>query len=122
MPIPPGMRRNLFNLCANDIDAARTADRLPERPCRHLHVVARLAAGGGKTVGLIWNRCATSPRVANFSAVFSRRTTPQITNPGGFGRKHRFSGLVDRPGDRATDPRAHRCPALLHLAGVAFAS
>jgi len=41
------------------------------------------AAGGGKTVGLILEPLRYVGRVANFTAVFFRRTTPQITNPGG---------------------------------------
>src|SRR3984957_5372640 len=41
------------------------------------------AAGGGKTVGLILEALRHVGRVANFTAVFFRRTTPQITNPGG---------------------------------------
>src|ERR1700730_11968506 len=41
------------------------------------------AAGGGKTVGLILQRLRHVGRVATFTAVFFRRTTPQITNPGG---------------------------------------
>src|ERR1700681_315758 len=41
------------------------------------------AAGGGKTVGLILEPLRHVGRVANFTAVFFRRTTPQITNPGG---------------------------------------
>src|ERR1700758_4277322 len=41
------------------------------------------AAGGGKTVGLILEPLRHARRVANFTAVFFRRTTPQITNPGG---------------------------------------
>ena len=40
------------------------------------------AAGGGKTVGLILEPLRHIRRVANFTAVFFRRTTPQITNPG----------------------------------------
>jgi predicted phage terminase large subunit-like protein len=40
------------------------------------------AAGGGKTVGLILEPLRHVRRVANFTAVFFRRTTPQITNPG----------------------------------------
>ena len=40
------------------------------------------AAGGGKTVGLILEPLRYATRVANFTAVFFRRTTPQITNPG----------------------------------------
>ena len=40
------------------------------------------AAGGGKTVGLILEPLRHVSRVANFAAVFFRRTTPQITNPG----------------------------------------
>src|ERR1700719_797405 len=41
------------------------------------------AAGCGKTVGLILEPLRHVGRVANFTAVFFRRTTPQITNPGG---------------------------------------
>ena len=41
------------------------------------------AAGGGKTVGLILEPLRHVGRIANFTAVFFRRTTPQITNPGG---------------------------------------
>ena len=41
------------------------------------------AAGGGKTVGLILEPLRHATPVANFSAVFFRRKTPQITNPGG---------------------------------------
>src|SRR6266436_2801726 len=41
------------------------------------------AAGGGKTVGLILEPLRYVSRVPGFSAVFFRRTTPQVTNPGG---------------------------------------
>jgi predicted phage terminase large subunit-like protein len=41
------------------------------------------AAGGGKTVGLILEPLRHVGRVGNFTAVFFRRTMPQITNPGG---------------------------------------
>src|SRR5262249_57137384 len=41
------------------------------------------AAGGGKTVGLILEPLRPVGRVANFAAVFFRRTMPQITAPGG---------------------------------------
>src|SRR5882672_2532168 len=41
------------------------------------------AAGGGKTVGLILEPLRYASRVPGFSAVFFRRSTPQITNPGG---------------------------------------
>jgi predicted phage terminase large subunit-like protein len=41
------------------------------------------AAGGGKTVGLVLEPLRHATRVANFTAVFFRRSTPQITNPGG---------------------------------------
>src|ERR1700674_3710625 len=41
------------------------------------------AAGGGKTVGLILEPLRHVGRVSGFTAVFFRRTTPQITNPGG---------------------------------------
>src|SRR3974390_3306296 len=40
------------------------------------------AAGGGKTVALILEPLRHVGRVRNFSAVFFRRTMPQITNPG----------------------------------------
>src|SRR5437660_3916298 len=41
------------------------------------------AAGGGKTVGLILEPLRHVGRMPGFSAVFFRRSTPQITNPGG---------------------------------------
>jgi predicted phage terminase large subunit-like protein len=41
------------------------------------------AAGGGKTVGLILEPLRHVSRVPGFTAVFFRRTTPQITHPGG---------------------------------------
>jgi len=41
------------------------------------------AAGGGKSVGLILEPLRFVSRVPGFTAVFFRRTTPQITNPGG---------------------------------------
>ena len=40
------------------------------------------AAGGGKTAGLILEPLRHVGRIANFTAVFFRRTMPQITNPG----------------------------------------
>ena len=40
------------------------------------------AAGGGKTAGLILEPLRHVGRIANFAAVFFRRTMPQITNPG----------------------------------------
>src|SRR5215470_15178163 len=40
------------------------------------------AAGGGKTVGLLLEPLRHVGRVPNFTAVFFRRTTPQITAPG----------------------------------------
>jgi terminase large subunit-like protein len=40
------------------------------------------AAGGGKTVGLLLEPLRHVGWVANFTAVFFRRTTPQITAPG----------------------------------------
>src|SRR6516162_3258121 len=40
------------------------------------------AARGGKTAGLILEPLRHVGRVANFTAVFFRRTMPQITNPG----------------------------------------
>ena len=41
------------------------------------------AAGGGKTVALLLELLRHVSRVANFTVVVFRRTTPQITNPGG---------------------------------------
>jgi predicted phage terminase large subunit-like protein len=41
------------------------------------------AAGGGKTFALLLEPLRHVNRIANFSAVFFRRTMPQITNPGG---------------------------------------
>src|SRR5262245_19298376 len=57
------------------------------------------AAGGGKTVGLILEPLRYVSRVPGFTAVFFRRTTPQITNPGGLWDETlnfypRFGGLA----------------------------
>jgi hypothetical protein len=41
------------------------------------------AAGGGKTVGLILEPLRYVSQVPGFTAVFFRRTTPEIINPGG---------------------------------------
>ena len=79
------------------------------------------AAGGGKTVGLILEPLRHVSRVANFTAVFFRRTTPQITNPGGCGMRaetsmpgsaaHRTSSTPTRPQRSAQLIRATRCIA-----------
>ena len=45
------------------------------------------AAGCGKTFVLIVEPLRHVGRVANFAAVFFRRTTPQITNPGPYGTR-----------------------------------
>jgi hypothetical protein len=58
------------------------------------------AAGGGKTVGLILEPLRHVGRVANFTAVFFRRTTPQITNPGGLWDETR--NFYPRLGNRRT--------------------
>jgi predicted phage terminase large subunit-like protein len=56
------------------------------------------AAGGGKTVGLILEPLRYVSQVPGFTAVFFRRTTPEITNPGGLWDESlnfypRFSGI-----------------------------
>src|SRR5215467_10762908 len=55
------------------------------------------AAGGGKTVGLILEPLRYVRRVANFTAVFFRRTTPQITNPEGAGSGGSAGGVERLP-------------------------
>jgi hypothetical protein len=45
------------------------------------------AAGGGNTVRLILEPLRHVRRVSGFSAVFFRRTTPQITTPAGCGTR-----------------------------------
>src|ERR1700745_3329121 len=53
------------------------------------------AAGGGKTVGMILEPLRHATRVANFTAVFFRRSTPQISNPGGlWDESQKFYPLV----------------------------
>ena len=59
------------------------------------------AAGGGKTVGLIFEPLRHVSRMPGFTAVFFRRTTPQITNPGGLWDESqnfypRFGGTAHR--------------------------
>ena len=63
------------------------------------------AAGGGKTVGLILEPLRYVSRVPGFTAVFFRRTTPQITNPGGLWDESvnfypRFGGIPHHRGPR----------------------
>jgi hypothetical protein len=76
------------------------------------------AAGGGKTVGLILEPLRHVGRVASFTAVFFRRTTPQITNPGALWDEsqnfypgsaasrisERASALATRPQDQVFAP------------------
>jgi predicted phage terminase large subunit-like protein len=68
--------------------ARQTISAQPGRQTEFLRTAADIciyggAAGGGKTVGLILEPLRYASRVPGFTAVFFRRTTPQITNPGG---------------------------------------
>jgi predicted phage terminase large subunit-like protein len=70
-------------------------------------------AGGGKTVGLILEPLRYVRRVSGFSAVFFRRTTPQITNPGGLWDESlnfypRFGGTAHRRTQEWRWPRGGR--------------
>src|SRR5271167_4426320 len=71
------------------------------------------AAGGGKTVGLILEPLRHVGRVVNFTAVFFRRTTPQITNPGGLWDESQnfYPWLGGTPHLRAQEWRWPRRPA-----------
>jgi len=61
------------------------------------------AAGGGKTVGVILEPLRHVDRVANFTAVFFRRTMPQITAPGGlWDESVKFYPLLGGTPHRAT--------------------
>jgi len=69
------------------------------------------AAGGGKTVGLILEPLRYVSRVPGFTAVFFRRTTPQVTNPGGLWDESlnfypRFGGIPHHRGHEWRWPRA----------------
>src|SRR5262245_8260504 len=69
------------------------------------------AAGGGKTVGLILEPLRYVSRVPEFTAVFFRRTTPEITNPGGLWDESlnfypRFGGIPNQRGHEWPWPRA----------------
>ena len=70
------------------------------------------AAGGGKTVGLILEPLRYATRVANFTAVFFRRSTPQITNPADCGMRAKTSTPASA-GSRMSDcaSGAGRVPA-----------
>src|ERR1700724_2395718 len=59
------------------------------------------AAGGGKTVGLILEPLRHVGRVANFTVVFFRRTTPQITNPGALWDPELLSSARRHPAPRS---------------------
>jgi predicted phage terminase large subunit-like protein len=69
------------------------------------------AAGGGKTVGLILEPLRHVSRVPGFTAVFFRRTTPEITNPGGLWDESmnfypRFGGIPHHRSHEWRWPRA----------------
>src|ERR1700738_4375292 len=85
------------------------------------------AAGGGKTVGLIREPLRHVGRVPGFTAVFYRRTTPQITNPGGLwdesqnfyprlGGTPHLRAQESTPADRSVDRRDRRVPAMAQYA------
>jgi len=70
------------------LSSTTTISAQPGRQTEFLRTSADIAiyggaAGGGKTVGLLLEPLRHVSRVPNFTAVFFRRTTPQITNPGG---------------------------------------
>jgi hypothetical protein len=59
--------------------------------------VTRGAAGSGKTARLILKPLRQVSWVANFTAVFFRRMTSQITNTGALiGRRSKFYSRIDR--------------------------
>src|SRR6201993_900681 len=60
------------------------------------------AAGGGKTVGLILEPLSHVGRVANFPAVFFRRTTPQSPTPAAYGTRAKTS-IRGSAASRATE-------------------
>jgi hypothetical protein len=93
------------------------------------------AAGGGKTVGLILEPLRYVSRVPGFTAVFFRRTTPQITNPGGLWDEsvnfyRRFGGIppeAQRGGPRGkmnkielADGQRRRLPHVLNARGMGW--
>ncbi len=61
--------------------ATGPADRVSSQSCRYLHLWR--CRGWRKTVGVILEPLRYATRVANYTAGFFRRSTPQITNPGG---------------------------------------
>ena len=78
---PRTVHEMLSSLCA-------TISPLPGPQTEFLRTPADIciyggAAGGGKTVGLILEPLRYVSQVPGFTAVFFRRTTPEITNPGG---------------------------------------
>ena len=76
------------------------------------------AAGGGKTAALILEPLRHVGRVANFTAVFFRRTMPQITNPGALWDHPGLGGTPNRL--CAPDPASNRlCRPDAHAAGTA---
>jgi hypothetical protein len=64
------------------------------------------AAGGGKTVGLILEPLRYATRVVNFTAVFFRRSIPQITNPGGLWDESQNGGAAARSSSRTCNSTA----------------
>jgi hypothetical protein len=71
---------NVAIVHGNDLGAARASDRVSSNRCGHLHI--RRRSRWREDGRLILEPLRHVSRVTNFTAVFFRRTTPQITNPG----------------------------------------
>jgi hypothetical protein len=79
----PSVPRSRGDEKRREVTSARTSDRVSSNPA-DIGIYGG-AAGGGKTIGLILEPLRHVGRIANFTAVFFRRTTPGSPIPERYG-------------------------------------
>jgi hypothetical protein len=79
----PSVPRSRGDEKRREVRSARTSDRVSSNPADIC--IYGGAAGGGKTIGLILEPLRHVGRIANFTAVFFRRTTPGSPIPERYG-------------------------------------
>ena len=79
----PSVSRSRGDEKRREVRSVRTSDRVSSNPADIC--IYGGAAGGGKTIGLILEPLRHVGRIANFTAVFFRRTTPGSPIPERYG-------------------------------------